>query len=171
MIVVAAGDLELQAVLDRTEAIVAVASGEVPLAGLHSDWLVMGSGATLTLRPAMREQAALIAAVIWRIGLRARALLLTGPQQLTAGEALAWGVADAVAPAGTVPLQWAVEWASRRSGRAFDVAARLLRSRGGDPLERAMFSWLFATGEPREGLGAFLEKRPPRFRRSGRDPE
>ena len=50
-----------------------------------------------------------------------------------------------------------------RSEIALEAAMELISRQGGDALERAMFGWLFATGIPREGLSAFLEKRPPRF--------
>jgi 1,4-dihydroxy-2-naphthoyl-CoA synthase len=46
---------------------------------------------------------------------------------------------------------------------ALEVAMELISRQGGDALERATFAWLFATGIPREGLDAFLEKRAPRF--------
>ena len=52
----------------------------------------------------------------------------------------------------------------RRSEIAAASAAMLIEHRGGDALERAEFARLFATGEPAEGLRAFLEKRLPRFR-------
>jgi hypothetical protein len=39
----------------------------------------------------------------------------------------------------------------------------LIRSRGGDRLERAEFARLFALGEPQKGLGAFLAKKPASF--------
>jgi hypothetical protein len=52
---------------------------------------------------------------------------------------------------------------STGSALAREVAAKLIASRGGDALERAAFAFLFAAGEPQEGLRAFLEKRKPRF--------
>ena len=48
-------------------------------------------------------------------------------------------------------------------GFRIDAAAVLVRSRGGDALERAEFARLFAIGEPRTGLGAFLAKKPASF--------
>lgn len=50
-----------------------------------------------------------------------------------------------------------------RSALAAASAEMLIEHRGGDALERAEFARLFATGEPAEGLRAFLEKRSPRF--------
>ncbi|MEO6260318.1 MAG: enoyl-CoA hydratase-related protein [Thermoanaerobaculia bacterium] len=167
MLIALAEDLELSAVLQRTEAIIAVACGDVSAAALHADWLVMGAGATLTLRGGETPAPALAGALVWRIGGRASSLLLLGPDELSANEALERGIADAVAPIDVQAdaLLWTRDWFSSRGNRAFDVAALLLRSRGGDALERALFAWLFATGEPQEGLRAFLEKRPARFRR------
>jgi enoyl-CoA hydratase/carnithine racemase len=57
-----------------------------------------------------------------------------------------------------------------RSQQALESGANLITSRGGDPLERAEFARLFATGEPQEGLRAFLEKRRPRFGKSSAKP-
>ena len=66
---------------------------------------------------------------------------------------------------------WFERWMQHRSAAALDSAAMLIRSRGGDPLERAEFARLFATGQPAEGLAAFLEKRRPSFIvRNGRTP-
>lgn len=66
---------------------------------------------------------------------------------------------------------WFERWMQHRSAAALDSAAMLIRSRGGDPLERAEFARLFATGEPAEGLAAFLGKRRPSFIvRNGRTP-
>ena len=170
MIIALAEDLEIAAVLDRREAVIAVATGEVSAAALHADWLVMSTDARLPIDPTRHiglgsAGAAMLGALVWRMGTRARRFLLSGPAEVNAEQAWEWGIADALVPDGVDPLQWTRQWASSRSGLAFDAAALLLRSRGGDPLERAMFAWLFSTGEPQEGLRAFLEKRPARFRR------
>ena len=58
---------------------------------------------------------------------------------------------------------WKANWLKGRSVLALDVAANLIRARGGDRLERAEFARLFATGEPQTGLGAFLAKKSPRY--------
>jgi hypothetical protein len=58
---------------------------------------------------------------------------------------------------------WCANWLKGRSVLALDSAATLIRSRGGDRLERAEFARLFATGEPQTGLGAFLAKKSPRY--------
>jgi enoyl-CoA hydratase/carnithine racemase len=94
--------------------------------------------------------------VVWRIGRRAWQLHLSGATELDAAAAREWGIVDAVTddPAA---------WLGGRSVVALDTAASLVALRGGDALERAAFAWLFATGEPQEGLRAFLDKRRPRF--------
>ena len=61
------------------------------------------------------------------------------------------------------PEQWLEEWTRHRSVLALDSAAMLIRSRGGDRLERAEFARLFAIGEPQKGLGAFLAKTKPTY--------
>ena len=164
MIIALAEDLRLPSILDRREAVIAVATGQVSAAALHADWLVMSASAKLIVEQGS-SSAAVVGALVWRMGVRARRFLLGGPAALHGAEALEWGIADAVVPDGVEALEWTQQWAASRSERAIDVAAQLLRSRGGDPLERALFAWLFATGEPQEGLHAFLEKRPARFSR------
>ena len=164
MIIALAEHLQLPSVLDRREAVIAVATGEVSAAALHADWLVMSAGARLVVEQGP-SNAAVVGALVWRMGVRARRLLLGSSAALHGAEALEWGIADAVVPDGVDALEWTRQWASSRSERSIDVVAQLLRSRGGDPLERALFAWLFTTGEPQEGLRAFLEKRPARFQR------
>ena len=92
-------------------------------------------------------------ALVWRLGFDAYRLLLGGKTRFTAQEALEAGLCDA--------KEWKFE---NRSAVAFDAGAQLIARRGGDRLERAEFARLFATGEPQEGLAAFLEKRRPGFR-------
>jgi len=99
---------------------------------------------------------------IWRIGRRAVGLLLTASSTGAAG-ARATGLADAIVPSGTNPLEWVRTWMGGRSELALDSAASLIRLRGGDPLERAEFARMFATGEPQLGLAAFLEKKKPNW--------
>ncbi len=52
----------------------------------------------------------------------------------------------------------------------FAAAALLIRSQGGDRLERAEFARLFASGEPQKGLGAFLAKERPSYSSPGEKP-
>jgi hypothetical protein len=128
---------------------IAVAEGTITADDLLADWLFVTEEARLTVEPS------LVGPLLWRLGAGAyRRYLL--------GELDARAVADAVVPHG-----FDVEaWVGGRSKLALDVAAELLRLRGGDPLERAAFALLFAAGEPQEGLAAFLEKRAARFERS-----
>jgi hypothetical protein len=94
-----------------------------------------------------------MAGLVWRLGPAAYRLLLSDKTTFTAFEALAAGLCDSNS------------WSFNRSSLAFDSAARLIGCRGGDALERAEFARLFAAGEPQEGLSAFLQKRPPEFKR------
>ena len=102
----------------------------------------------------------------------ARALELAAfDEPLTAERAEAWGVATRVAPAGTA-LHQAVEMArelATRSANAFGEAKLLLNEAFSSPLElqlereRAALERSIAHADGREGLAAFLEKRPPIF--------
>jgi len=112
---------------------------------LLADFVVMSEDDSLTLTDDPR----LWGAILWRLGPRAYRLHILGPTTLSASEALQWGLVDALEPL------------TERNAVAFETAAELIRSRGGDALERAAFAWLFATGEPQEGLRAFLGKRVP----------
>ena len=119
---------------------IAVADGAITADDLLADWLVVTARATLTI------DASLAGPLLWRLGASAyRRYLL--------GELDARAVADGDFDLGA------------RSKLALDIAAELLRLRGGDALERAAFALLFAAGEPQEGLTAFLEKRKARFGR------
>jgi hypothetical protein len=118
---------------------IAFADGPITADDLLADWLVVTKRATLALDPSLAGP------LVWRLGGSAyRRYLL--------GELDARAVADGRFDLGA------------RSELALGVAAELLPRRGGDALERAAFALLFAAGEPQEGLAAFLEKRPPRFR-------
>lgn len=112
---------------------IAIADGEITAEDLLADWLFVTPEARLTV------DRRTLGALVWRLGPDAyRRWLL--------GELDAQAVAD-----GEIPRQG--------SALARDLAASLIAVRGGDALERAAFAWLFATGEPQEGLAAFLEKR------------
>jgi enoyl-CoA hydratase/carnithine racemase len=101
---------------------------------------------------------------------RAAELLLTG-EPITAEQALSWGLLNRVVPSGG--LRRAVEELTARILACGPTAIRLqkelmIRWRSAD-LEGAVayginaFATAYATGEPREGATAFLEKRTPRF--------
>ncbi len=149
---------ELDELLARRDLVITVGEGELrgsaAAAALFAGWSLLCDGATIAL-----DTPAAWAGAAWRIGDRAYALWLGGLTELVAQRALREGLCDAVVPAGYDP----VEWIGTRSGLALDSAAMLIQRRGGDALERAEFARLFATGEPQEGLRAFLAKRAPRF--------
>jgi hypothetical protein len=129
--------------LERRDCVVAIGDGELrgtaAAAFLFADYAALRRGATVHL-----DCAAAWAAAVWRKG-----------SKVWLNEQLADEIIDGD--------DWFEHWMSHRSAAALDAAAMLIRSRGGDPLERAEFARLFATGEPAEGLAAFLAKRRPSF--------
>jgi hypothetical protein len=146
----AAGDLagvDLDELLAARELVVAFGEGELrgPAAAalLLADYAVLRRTATLTI-----DTPEGWAGVVWRAGRRA---VLAEPGDLV----------DEITDEESDP--WRANWLRGRSVLALDTAAVLIRSRGGDVLERAAFAGLFATGEPQTGLGAFLAKKSPRY--------
>lgn len=102
---------------------------------------------------------------------KASELILTG-RQIDAAEAERIGLVTAVVPPEEV-LSRALELAARiaagprlavRAAKAAIARAFELPLRAGLDFERRAFSLLFATEDRREGMAAFLEKRPPTFR-------
>lgn len=149
-------------IVSRRDMTVAFATGQLrgcPLAAaLHCDWLAIEESATIVIDSAEGWSGA-----IGRIGARAYRLHLLGRSTLSAEEAVREGLADALVPSGADPVEWFADWVGKRSTLALDTAAALIRGRGGDVTERFAFARLFATGEPQEGLAAFLEKRRPKW--------
>jgi 2-(1,2-epoxy-1,2-dihydrophenyl)acetyl-CoA isomerase len=105
------------------------------------------------------------------VGLR-RALELTlTNRMLTAREALDWGIVTRVVPDAETLVQAQALAAQLAAGptRALGEAKRLLHSGWGETLETQMALESRAvadrarSAEAREGISAFLEKRPPRF--------
>lgn len=123
-------------------------SGVIEPEALYADVLLAATSARLVLT---RDS---WGGVVWRIGARAYALHLTGLTELDAASAWRWGIVDAITDNADV-------WLGARSRFALEAGASLIARRGGDSLERAEFARLFASGEPQEGLRAFLEKRRP----------
>jgi enoyl-CoA hydratase/carnithine racemase len=101
---------------------------------------------------------------------RAKELVYSG-RQVDADEALRIGLVDAVFPAGEVYAEAVT--AARRYAQGPRDALRAAKAavdwgsrtdlRTGLVLEREAFAALFATADQREGIRAFLEKRPPTF--------
>ena len=152
-------------IASRRELTVALATG--PLRGhalsaaLHCDWLAIEENGTLIIDTPQAWSGA-----IGRIGARAAYLLhLLDRTTMNAADAVGHGLADALVPFGADPVEWLAGWIGGRSTLALDEAAALIRGRGGDVTERFAFARLFATGEPQQGLAAFLEKRRPDWKR------
>ncbi len=101
---------------------------------------------------------------------RAKELMYSG-RQVDAEEALRIGLVDAVYPASEVYAEALA--AARRYARGPRQALRAAKAavdwgaqtdlRTGLVLEREAFTQLFASPDQREGIAAFLEKRPPTF--------
>lgn len=142
----------LEELLERNELVVAFGEGEVrglaAAALLFADYAVLHERARLTV-----DVPEAWAAVVWRLGRKAVAWAANGQKQ----EEVVDGITAASAG------EWREEWTRHRSVIALDAAASLIRSRGGDRLERAEFARLFALGEPQKGLGAFLAKVRPSY--------
>ena len=142
----------LEDLLERRDLVVAFGAGDVrglaAAALLFADYAVLRHDATLVI-----DLPEAHAAAVWRLGRKT----------------LKWHL-DGARPADIVdemtneePETWLEEWTRHRSVMALDSAAALIRSRGGDSLERAEFARLFAAGEPQKGLGAFLAKARPTY--------
>ena len=101
------------------------------------------------------------------IGLAAARRLIISGDHVTADEALAIGLVDRVSPRAETYAA-AVEAAAayaRGPTLAYAAAKRSLAASLGTGLgiEREAFAELFATGDQKEGMRAFLEKRDPMF--------
>jgi enoyl-CoA hydratase/carnithine racemase len=165
MLLILPGEVEQwssAAVVTRSDGVLTIAGGslrgEALEACLLSDWLALLPGTELDLTGPLPS-----AGLVWRIGRKSLQLLMSGPSAMPATEALRTGLCDAIVPDEESAEEYADRLMRGRSALAFDAAAGLVRSRGGDALERAVFAWMFATGEPQRGLAAFLEKRRPEF--------
>jgi enoyl-CoA hydratase len=102
---------------------------------------------------------------------RAMEMILTG-RRISAGEAYQFGMVNRVAPAGAY-LDEAVGLAREIAAKP-PVAVRLAREainkahdltlENGLDFERRLLYMLFSTEDQKEGMRAFLEKRPPQFK-------
>ncbi len=146
----------LESLLVRSDLTVAMGEGSVggiaAAALLFADFAVLHRDATVQL-----DAAEAWAGAVWRLGRGA----LRVNEVLSASDARDAGLCDDVTEHD--PQAWLEEWMRHRSVVALDAAAALIRSRGGDRLERAEFARLFAIGEPQKGLGAFLAKIKPTY--------
>jgi enoyl-CoA hydratase len=110
--------------------------------------------------------------LVRRIGIgRARQLVYSG-EPVSAEQAQAWGLCNEVTdPADLLPRARAIaERIASRAPLAITAAKRAIRVGEDLPLERALmaeqesFAALFASEDQKEGMRAFLEKRPPTWR-------
>ena len=127
-------------------------NGVAAAALMFADFAVLKENATLHI-----DAAEAWAGAVWRLGRKA----LHVQNAMSAREARDAGLCDDVTD--HEAEMWLEEWMRHRSVVALDSAAALIRSRGGDRLERAEFARLFALGEPQKGLDAFLGKRKPTY--------
>ena len=106
------------------------------------------------------------------VGLR-RALELTlTNRRLSAREALDWGIVNRVLPAEALPVEAQALARQLAAGpsRAYAAAKRLLQRSLDQSLETQLedeaqsIAMASATADAREGIRAFLDKRPPQFR-------
>lgn len=105
------------------------------------------------------------------VGFQAAKELVFSGRHVEAAEALELGIADMVLPADDVldrALEDAAEWAKGPTV-ALAAAKRALNDGWGSAitegiaLEAEVFETAFGTADAREGVGAFIEKRSPRF--------
>jgi enoyl-CoA hydratase/carnithine racemase len=93
---------------------------------------------------------------------RALQMNLTG-DAISAQDAYGWGLANDVVGDHEL-LDTALEWASKLAAQAPLAIEQIKRVSGeGSDAEKAGFATVFASEDGREGIRAFLEKRPARF--------
>jgi enoyl-CoA hydratase/3-hydroxyacyl-CoA dehydrogenase len=93
---------------------------------------------------------------------RALRMNLTG-DSISAEDAYEWGLATEVVPDHEL-VDTALRWARQLAGQAPLAIEQIKRvSGGGIDAEKAGFATAFSSEDAREGIGAFLQKRSPRF--------
>ncbi|MGA7613732.1 MAG: hypothetical protein WBX15_01000 [Thermoanaerobaculia bacterium] len=140
--------------LDRT-------SRSFPFAlGMVADVFAVHVESSVTLNPRNPE---ILTGIGSRIGREAIRLLFDGPVSIDGRGLCDAGLCDALVEKSEDSVKWIDSWLGKRSVLALAAAGRLIRSRGGDVLERFEFGRLFAAGEPQRGLEKFLKKLPLDF--------
>ena len=145
---------------------IAVAGGVVSSptldVALCSDLLYLRSGSRLRLSAGHGPPSPGIIWALGRAGRKALARGLLSTDDIGDGEAVDLGLAQAVLEDGMVPPA-----PSTASVTAATTARDLMRAAAsgtaGLTLELAAFRLLFASGDPKEGAAAFIQKRSPSF--------
>lgn len=142
----------LEKLLERTDLTVAFGDGEVGGSAaavlLFADYAVLTRDASLVI-----DTPEAWAAAVWRLERRSVGWFLRGAPEAE--------IVDEITELD--PDAWLVQWMAGRSSVALDAAAALIRTKGGDGVEREEFARLFSAGEPQAGLEAFLSRKRPDF--------
>ena len=142
------------------------ATGDVSTLFLACDVLMMAPRSALVLDPKGRGEVVLLA---MRLGHGGSSRVWFSGGRLSSREAERAGWAEVVRDGFDAALDAARGRFDGLSPKALGLLRPLLHHQAGLPvwpaqaLERAAFALAFETGDPAEGVAAFLEKRKPRF--------